>query len=112
MMETVKKRGRPRGYPKSGGRAKGTPNKSTADIKAAALELCPEMLGVLAKLARSAEAENVRKDAAIAVLQWGVGKPRETHEHSGPDGGNIPVGLEGIGDALGLLVKSAKERSK
>jgi hypothetical protein len=93
-METVRKRGRPKGYPKSGGRAKGVTNKSTAEIRNAALRLCPEMLKVLASLARHSETDNVRKDAAIAVLQWGIGKPKEMHEHSGPDGGAIPMAAD------------------
>ena len=88
------------------------PNKATATIKALALEKCPRMIEILCGLAEKADNESVRKEAAFIVLQYGAGKPKETHEHGGPDGGAIPVSLEGIGDALGSLVKSVRERSK
>lgn len=77
------------------GRPKGSKNKSTATIRAAALQLCPEMLCILAGMARSKKtAEAVRRECAIAVLQYGVGKPTEMHVHSGPEGGPIPVSVD------------------
>jgi hypothetical protein len=86
MTVTTGKRGRPKGYPKSGGRKPGVPNKSTSEIREIALAMCPEMMANLAKLARTAESESTRVSASIAILQWGIGKPRESHEISGPEG--------------------------
>jgi hypothetical protein len=68
----------PLGHPKWGGRKKGTPNKSTADIRQAALEMAPKMLKVLRDLALKSENDAVRKDAAFIVLQYAVGKPKES----------------------------------
>jgi hypothetical protein len=97
---------------KSGGRQKGTPNKSTAAIRAAALTLCPEMLRTLAKLARSEKTPpNVRVDAATTILHYGCGKPKEMHEHSGPEGGAIPVAADvNVHDKLESLADRLVDR--
>lgn len=83
------------GKQKTGGRQKGTPNKATSQVRAAAAKLCPEMLKVLAKIARSEKSEDKdRIDAATTILQYGAGKPTEMVEHSGPDGDPIPVSMD------------------
>jgi hypothetical protein len=94
------------------GRQKGTPNKSTAAIRAASLRLCPEMIRTLAKIARSEKTPpNVRVDAATTILHYGVGKPKEMHEHAGPDGGAIPVAADvKVHDKLGSLVERLIDR--
>jgi 4'-phosphopantetheinyl transferase EntD len=67
-----------------GGRKKGTPNKSTADIKALAQKHGPEMIEGLVNLARTAESEAARIAAMNSVLDRGYGKP--VAPFSGPDG--------------------------
>jgi hypothetical protein len=80
---------------KTGGRQKGTPNKATAKLKEQATKLCPEMLRILGKLARNEKIDaKVRKDAATTILEFVISKPKELHEHSGPDGDPIPVSVD------------------
>lgn len=63
---------------KTGGRVKGTPNKATADIKAAAALHGPRMLHVLAEIAEDEEAPHpARVSAATALLDRGFGKPAQ-----------------------------------
>lgn len=69
-----------------GGRQKGTPNKSTAVIRAAALKECPEMIKLLAKMAASAKTPtSVRVHAAVTILLFGVGKPKAMEEDTEPE---------------------------
>lgn len=59
---------------KTGGRAKGTLNKATADIKEAARKHGPEAIKVLATLMVKAETDQARIAAANALLDRGYGK--------------------------------------
>ena len=56
-----------------GGRQKGTPNKSTADIKALAQKYTAEAIETLRDLMRGAEAEAARVAAAKDLLDRGHG---------------------------------------
>lgn len=62
---------------KTGGRAKGTPNKSTAEIKTLARQYAPAALEELARLAREAESEQARVSAANSILDRAYGKPAQ-----------------------------------
>jgi len=93
------------------GRPKGSPNKSTAAIRAQALKLCPEMLRILAKMARSEDTgEAVRKDCAFIVIQYGAGKPKEMVEHSGPEGGPIPVSVD-VKERIAAITERVRNRT-
>jgi hypothetical protein len=59
-----------------GGRSKGTPNKATAEIKAAAQQYGPEAIEKLVSLMRSEDAE-VAFRAANAILDRGYGRPAQ-----------------------------------
>lgn len=48
-------------------------------------------LKTLADIARSGESESARVTAAVAILDRAYGKPSQSHEHSGPNGGPIPT---------------------
>ena len=61
-----------------GGRAKGTPNKATAEIKTIARQFGREAISLLAQLMRSAADAKVRVMAANALLDRGYGKPAQT----------------------------------
>lgn len=79
--------GRPKGTPRTGGRKAGTPNKATADIKAAASLHGPSMIIVLAEIAKDDEhPPAARVAAAVALLDRGFGKPAQaiTGEGGGP----------------------------
>lgn len=72
---------------KTGGRTAGTPNKATADIKAAAALHGPRMIEVLASIAVDEERpESSRVAAATALLDRGFGKPAQaiTGDGGGP----------------------------
>ena len=62
-----------KGDPKTGGRKKGAPNKTTADIKAAFREHGQEFVRAMLKLTKSKD-ENVRLKALQICLDRGYGK--------------------------------------
>jgi hypothetical protein len=61
-----------------GGRAKGTPNKATAEIKMVARQYGREAISLLAQMMRSAADAKVRVMAASALLDRGYGKSAQT----------------------------------
>jgi hypothetical protein len=68
---------------KTGGRQKGTPNKATADVKAAAQKYTTEAVETLALIMRKGESEQARVTAADKLLDRGHGKATQAVEHSG-----------------------------
>ena len=62
------------------GRKRGTPNKATADIRAAAQEYTGQALGVLVQIATAGESEAARVAAANSILDRAHGKPRQSVE--------------------------------
>jgi hypothetical protein len=74
MQEQQRKPGRPKGYPKTGGRKLGTPSKPTADIKRLSQGYGAELIETLMKIARSAESDAARVAAIKEVLDRGYGK--------------------------------------
>lgn len=61
-----------------GGRQKGTPNKATADVKAAAQVYTDDALKTLAAIMRSSkQPAAARVAAASALLDRGHGKPKQ-----------------------------------
>lgn len=81
---------RPKGSPKFGGRTKGTPNKTTADVKALAQQYAPAALEELARLAKEAESEAARVAAIKEILDRAYGKSRQPVDGDG-DGGLIKI---------------------
>lgn len=64
-----------------GGRKKGTPNKATADVKAAAQHYTTQALTVLAEIMNSPEhPAAARVSAANVLLDRGHGKPSQAVE--------------------------------
>ena len=80
---------RPKGSPKLGGRAKGTPNKATAkreaEIAASGLTPLQYMLRIMRDVKKPAE---IRFEAAKAAAPY-VHPKLAAVEHSGPSGGPI-----------------------
>ena len=56
---------------KTGGRRKGTVNKSTAELRGAAQQYTMQALEVLAHVAQHGESESARVSAACALLDRG-----------------------------------------
>jgi hypothetical protein len=59
------------------GRPKGSLNKATADIKAAAQAYTEDALATLAQIMKAGESEAARVAAANSILDRGFGKPRQ-----------------------------------
>jgi len=62
---------------KTGGRKKGTPNKSTAQIKAAAAEHGEGAIRKLARLMETGETDQIQLNAAVALLDRAYGRPTQ-----------------------------------
>jgi hypothetical protein len=75
---------------KTGGRTPGTPNKATADIRAAAALHGTAALEALAEIAAGVEnPPAARVSAAVALLDRGYGRPAQAVELTGKDGGPV-----------------------
>jgi hypothetical protein len=71
---------------KTGGRAKGTPNKATADIKALAQVHAADAIATLANILMKSESDTARIAAAKELLDRGYGKAMQGVELTGKDG--------------------------
>lgn len=90
-----------------GGRKKGTPNKATADVRAAAQAYSDDALKTLASIMRSTkQPAAARVSAATAILDRAHGKPTQAIVASGPDGGPIQHDTAG---AFAALPKEKRE---
>lgn len=78
------------------GRPKGSLNKSTAEMKELAQAYGPRALKRLAQLMDEAEAEETRRGAANDLLNRGYGRPAQTQQLAGHDGG--PLDLSTMSD--------------
>ncbi len=77
------------------GRVKGTPNKSTAEVKALASQYSEEALRVLASIMRNTYAdERARIAAAKELLDRAHGKPPQAI--TGADGGDLALHIKKI----------------
>jgi hypothetical protein len=77
------------------GRPQGGKSRATKQAKATLSELArahtATALGVLVDVAKKGESESARVAAANAILDRAYGKPSQSHQHSGPNGGPIPT---------------------
>lgn len=62
---------------KTGGRQKGSVNKATADVKAAASVYSQAAVDTLAQIMRTGESEAARVAAANSILDRAHGKPKQ-----------------------------------
>ena len=67
---------------KFGGRKKGTPNKSTSEIRTLAQEYGPEAIRRLVSLMRQSDDRKVQLAAAKELLDRGYGRPTEVVQSS------------------------------
>ncbi len=80
---------------KTGGRVAGTPNKATADIKAAARVHGAEAIELLWTLARTSETDGTRVAAIKEILDRGYGKASQPIDGDG-NGGPIVQRIENV----------------
>lgn len=81
---------RPKGTPKTGGRAPGSRNKLTADVKALAQLHGADAIGVLAEIMNDeSHPPAARVAAAKELMDRGFGKSMQPTEITGEDGGPI-----------------------
>lgn len=97
--------GAPKGHPRWGGRKKGTPNKSTAEIKELAAQYGPAAVATLAHLMFNAETEQLKKDASVELLNRGYGRAPQQIQHAGHDGGKLDLTLLGDEDLDNLAIR-------
>ena len=69
--------GRPKGLPRTGGRATGTPNKLNADLRELAGVYTAEALTTLAHIMQHGEAEQARVAACRELLDRAHGRPAQ-----------------------------------
>ena len=62
---------------KTGGRAAGTPNRATADLKTVAREYGPRVIEKLWGICEKGESDQARISAAAELLDRGYGKPAQ-----------------------------------
>lgn len=73
------------------GRPKGSMNKATADIKAAAQVYTQDALETLAQIMKAGESEAARVAAANSILDRGFGKPRQSMDLDAQADVNIEI---------------------
>ena len=88
-----RKSDKPRGRPfekgdARAGRPKGTPNKVTVEVRNLARAMVQDEK-YLAKLSRDLHAGKLPIQLVVMLWHYAYGKPKETHELTGPDGGPI-----------------------
>jgi hypothetical protein len=77
------------------GRPKGSPNKATVDVKEAAQSFTEDALKILAEIMKGeAHPAAARVSAANALLDRAHGKPKQSTEISGAEGGAIVTAVE------------------
>jgi hypothetical protein len=74
---------------KTGGRAAGTPNKATADLKTTAREYGPRVIEKLWGICEKGESDQAKINAARELLDRGYGKPAQAV--TGADEGPVTI---------------------
>ncbi len=88
--------GRKKGTEKTGGRRKGTPNKSTVQVRAYAQEFGEDAISILADLMYHADDDRLRVSAAKEILDRGYGKAPQAMAFTGRD--SDPIQTEDLSD--------------
>lgn len=71
---------------KTGGRQKGTPNRSTAEVKSLAQQYGPEAIETLVSIMRDSENDTARIAASKEIMDRAYGKAAQAVEVSGAGG--------------------------
>lgn len=91
-MGTGNPPGRPKGTPKTGGRAKGTPNKATVEVKAFCRGIL-ESHDYRVALKRRVKAGELPPGMEQMLWAYAYGKPKEQVELTGAEGGPIVTSI-------------------
>ena len=78
-----------------GGRQKGTPNKSSGEMRELAQAYGPKALATIVRLMDSQD-DDMKLRASQTLLDRGYGKPSQQLQHAGHDGG--PLDLHSMSD--------------
>lgn len=110
-MTATKRGGRREGAGRPAGRRNIATRSQGASLSELARKHTADALSVLVSVAKNSDSDSARVAAANAILDRGYGKPRQAHEHSGPNGGPIPTvdvsKLKGMSDEeLDLLERA------
>jgi hypothetical protein len=93
MPENIKAKSKRGGHRPGAGRPKGVINRATREQKGRIEDLAkahsPKALKTLVDVAEKGVSESARVTAATALLDRAYGRPRQSHEHTGADGGPI-----------------------
>lgn len=81
--------------PAGPGRPKGSLNKATAAVRKAAQKYSKDALKTLAEIMEHGDNELARIAAAREILDRAHGKPAQSLEHTGQDGGPVLVTFGG-----------------
>jgi hypothetical protein len=95
---------------KFGGRKKGTPNKTTSEIRALAQEYGPEAIRRLVSLMRQSDDRKVQFAAVREILNRGYGPPQEVVESPGDDFSKMP--REEIDEKLNALLTGIEQNAQ
>lgn len=82
--------GRPKGLPKTGGRAPGTPNKSTTDVRAAIAAFAQANVQHMGEWLLQVEDPAKRLDLYLRAIEYHIPKLGRT-ELTGAEGGPVEV---------------------
>lgn len=87
-------------HPGNTGGKPGRSGRRPTAIAVAAREICEryELLDVAARIATTAEKESDRLAAIRFLHEYGYGRPTQLVEHTGPEGGPIPLDLSRLKD--------------
>jgi len=88
----------PKKRQKWGGRQKGTPNKATADVRAAAREHGPAAIATLVSIMQSSENDQARIAASKEILDRAYGKSVQAVELGGEGGAPLVVEIVRFGE--------------
>lgn len=88
--------GPPKPGERRGGRQKGTPNKSTAEIRELAQQYCPRAIRKAAHLMEKAQSESTQLEAVKFLVERGYGKAPQPQQHSGSVGTYDVTRLAGL----------------
>jgi len=102
---------KPAKRPRRGGRAKGTPNKTTREVRALAQEYGPSAIKVLAELMLDDEQLGAtRRAAAVDLLDRGYGKPASVLQVDDGEGGTALPSFIGLVGMTAEDVRQERER--